>query len=71
LLLMNLSACKPRGLYLEAHIDVEVSNSEDDRPKLGAPVGQKKKFSGDNTEDGGVTSAEPIAPNPISFGTPE
>jgi hypothetical protein len=35
-------------------------------PKTNALV-DKKKSAGDNVEDGGVSSAEPITPNPISF----
>jgi hypothetical protein len=45
---------------------VEVSSGEDDVPKTNALV-DKKKSASDNVEDGGVPSAEPITPNPISF----
>jgi hypothetical protein len=50
---------------------VEVSSSEDDVLNLDALVGKKKTSAGDDTEDGGVYSAEPIAPNLISSSAPE
>jgi hypothetical protein len=50
---------------------VEVSSSEDDVLNLDASVGKKKMSAGDDTEDGGVYSVEPIAPNLISSSAPE
>jgi hypothetical protein len=58
-------------LYPKARIDVEVSSDEDARPKPDAPTDQKKASDGDDTEDGRVSSAEPIAPNSISSRAPE
>jgi hypothetical protein len=48
-------------------VDVEVSSNEDADlgPKSDAPV-EKKASVGDDTGDGGVSSAEPNVPNPIS-----
>jgi hypothetical protein len=47
---------------------VEVSSGEDDMPKPDASASKQKKSAGDDAEDGGVSSAELIAPNPISSG---
>jgi hypothetical protein len=45
-------------LYPKVGIDVEVSSGEDD---------VTKKSAGDDAGDGGASSANPIAPNPIKF----
>jgi hypothetical protein len=56
-------------MYPKTHIDVEVSSGEDDVPRLSASTGRKKVPNGDDVGDGGVSSAEPKAPNPISSDT--
>jgi hypothetical protein len=53
-------------LYLGASIDVEVSSGDDEVPTLDALVTKQKKSADDDAEDRGASSAEPIAPNPIS-----
>jgi hypothetical protein len=53
-------------VYLEAHIDVEVSSVEDDMSKPDASVGKREALDGDDAGDWGVSSAKPKAPNPIS-----
>jgi hypothetical protein len=58
-----------QGLYLEVHIDVEVSSGEDDVPKTDASADQKKSTD-DDAEDEGASSAESITTNPISFSAP-
>jgi hypothetical protein len=50
---------------------VEVSSGEDDVSKTETLVGKKKTLACDDAEDGGVSSVELIAPNPISSGMPE
>jgi hypothetical protein len=50
---------------------VEVSSGEDNAPKLDASASKQKEPAGDDVEDGGMSSGEPIAPNLISFGAPE
>jgi hypothetical protein len=50
---------------------VEVSNSEDNVPKLDALAGKQKKSADDDAEDKGVSSARPIVPNPICSGASE
>jgi hypothetical protein len=55
-------------MYPEARIDVEVSSDEDDVPKPDASAGKKKVSANNDTEDGAVSSTEPVAPNPISSG---
>jgi hypothetical protein len=47
---------------------VEVSSSDDDVPKPDVSSGKQKKSASDDAEDEGVSSIEPIAPNPISSG---
>jgi hypothetical protein len=51
-----------QGLYPEARIDEDTVLG----PKPDVLTDQKKKSAGDNFGDGGVSSAEPIAPNLIS-----
>jgi hypothetical protein len=70
-LLINLFCLQTQGLYPEAHIDVEVSSGEDDVSKTETLVGKKKTLACDDAKDGGVSSVELIAPNPISSGMPE
>jgi hypothetical protein len=60
-----------QGLYPKARIDVEVSSDEDVEPKPDAPIDQKKASDGDDSGDGGVSSAKSITPNPISPSAPE
>jgi hypothetical protein len=60
-----------QGLYPKTRIDVEVSSDEDARLKPDALAHQKKASDGHDIEDGGVSSAEPIAPNLISSSAPE
>jgi hypothetical protein len=57
-----------QGLYPEARVDVEVSSDEDIvlGPKPDVRADQKKASTSDDTGDGGVSSAEPIAPNLIN-----
>jgi hypothetical protein len=50
---------------------VEVSSSEDDVPKPNASTNKHKRSVGDDAKEGGVSSAELIAPNLISFGVLE
>jgi hypothetical protein len=45
---------------------VDVSSDEDDGLKPDALADKKKASASDDTEDGGVSSAEPIAPNLIN-----
>jgi hypothetical protein len=47
---------------------VEVCSGEDDVPEPNAWSGKQKKLASDDAEDEGVSSAEPITPNPISYG---
>jgi hypothetical protein len=42
-----------------------VSSGEDDVPKTNASSNKRKAPYGDDVEDKGVSSAKPIAPNPI------
>jgi hypothetical protein len=44
---------------------VEVSSGEDDVPKTDTLAGKRKALDGDDPEDRGASSTEPIAPNPI------
>jgi hypothetical protein len=55
-----------QGLYPKVHIDMEVSSSEDDVPKTDPSADKRKAPDGNDAEDGGAFSAEPIAPNPIN-----
>jgi hypothetical protein len=55
--------------YPGASIDVEVSSGDDDVPALDASATKQKKLAGDDVTDGGASSAEPIASNPISSNT--
>jgi hypothetical protein len=57
-----------RDLYPATLIDVEVSNGEDDVPRPTTLADKLKKPADDDAKDKGVSSTEPIAPNPISFG---
>jgi hypothetical protein len=50
---------------------VEVFSGEDNASKPNASVGKQKESAGNDVEDGGVSSAEPIAPNPISSSASE
>jgi hypothetical protein len=68
---MNFFCLQTQGLYPKTRIDVEVSSGEDDAPKPDASASKQKESVGDDVEDGGVSSAESIAPNPISSGAPE
>jgi hypothetical protein len=56
-------------MYPEARIDVEVSIGEDDVPKPDASTSQREAPDDNDAGDGGVSSAEPKAPNPISSST--
>jgi hypothetical protein len=69
--LINLFRLQTQGLYPKVHIDVEVSSGEDDVPKTNASADKKKALDGDDAEDGGASSAEPITPNPIRSDAPE
>jgi hypothetical protein len=57
-----------RDLYPATLIDVEVSNGEDDVLRPTTLADKLKKPADDDAKDKGVSSAEPIAPNPISSG---
>jgi hypothetical protein len=70
-LLMIVYYLQTQGLYPNVHIDVEVSSGEDNVPKTDTSVDKRKVPDGDDTEDGGVSSAKPITPNPIRFDAPE
>jgi hypothetical protein len=70
-LLINLFSLWTQGLYPVPHTDVEVSSCEDNAPKPDASTGKLKAPAGDDAEDVGVISAEPIAPNPIRSDAPE
>jgi hypothetical protein len=50
---------------------MEVSSGKDDVLKPDAPATEQKKSIGDDAEDGGVSSTEPITPDPISSNTLE
>jgi hypothetical protein len=50
---------------------MEVSGGKDDVLKPDAPATEQKKSIGDDAEDGGVSSTESIAPDPISSNTLE
>jgi hypothetical protein len=58
-----------QDLYPVANIDVEVSSGDDDVLTLDALATKQKKSVGNDVEDGRASSAEPIAPNPISSNT--
>jgi hypothetical protein len=61
-----------QGLYVEAHVDVEVSSNEDVVSGLKPDVSAEKKAStNDDTRDKGVSLAKPNAPNLISSGAPK
>jgi hypothetical protein len=64
-LLINLFSLWTQGLYPDPHTDVAVSSGEDNTLKPNASAGKEKAPAGDDAENGGVTSVEPIAPNPI------
>jgi hypothetical protein len=49
---------------------VKVSSDEDDVSRPTASADKLKKSSDDDAEDGGVSSAMPIVPNPISSSAP-
>jgi hypothetical protein len=63
-LLVNL-----QGLYVDRHTDVEVSSGDDDAPKVDALAAKPRVPAGDEADGEGISSAEPIAPGPISFNT--
>jgi hypothetical protein len=63
---MNPIFLQSQDLYPKADINVEVSSGEDDVPKPDALMTRQKTSAGDDAEDGGASSAEPIAPNPTS-----
>jgi hypothetical protein len=65
---MNPFFLQIQGLYLKNLIDVEVSNGEDDVPRPTASADKLKKLADDDAEEGGVSLAEPIAPNLIDSG---
>jgi hypothetical protein len=69
-MLMNPFRLQIQDPYPKALIDVEVSSGEDDVSRPTASANKLKKSAVDDAKDGGVSSAEPIAPNPISSGTP-
>jgi hypothetical protein len=64
--LMIVYYLQTQGLYPKVHIDMEVSSSEDDVPKTDPSADKRKAPDGNDAEDGGAFSAEPIAPNPIN-----
>jgi hypothetical protein len=58
-------------LYPGANIDVEVSSGDADLPTFDALATKQKKLAGDAAKDGGASSAEPIAPDPIKSNASE
>jgi hypothetical protein len=60
-----------QGLYLKARIDVELSSDEDAGPKPDVLTDQKKASISNDAGDEGVSSAEPNAPNRISYSVPK
>jgi hypothetical protein len=60
-----------QDLYPGASIDVEVSSGEKDVPTPDASAIKQKKSVDDDTEDGGASSAKPIASNPTSSNASE
>jgi hypothetical protein len=71
LYLTNPLCLQIQDLYPKASIDVEVSSGEDNAPKPDALTDKEKAPIGDDAEDGGASSAEPITPNPIGSNAPE
>jgi hypothetical protein len=71
MLLINLFSLWTQGLYPNPHTNVAVSSGEDNAPKPDASAGKEKAPAGDDAENGGVTSAEPITPNLIRPNAPE
>jgi hypothetical protein len=68
---MKVHCLQNQELYPKVHIDVEVSSGEDDVSKTDASADKTKAPDGNDAEDRGVSSAEPIAPNPIRSNTTE
>jgi hypothetical protein len=64
ILLVNL-----QGLYPDRHTDVEVSSGDDDASKIDALAAEPRAPAGDEAKGEGISSAEPIAPGPISCNT--
>jgi hypothetical protein len=64
---MKVYYLQTQGLYPKIHIDVEVSSGEDNVSKTDALTYKRKAPDGDDVEDGGASSAKPIAPNSIRF----
>jgi hypothetical protein len=68
---MKVYYLQTHGLYPKVHIDVEVSSGEDNVPKTDDSADKRKAPDGDDAEDRGASSAEPIASNPIRSDAPE
>jgi hypothetical protein len=60
-----------QDLYPRVSIDVEVSNGEEDVPTPDALATKQKKLVGDDAENGGASSAKPVAPNLTSSNASE
>jgi hypothetical protein len=59
-----------QGLYLNRHIDVEVSSGDDHAPKVDASAAEPRASASDEADGEGISSAEPIDPGPIRSNTP-
>jgi hypothetical protein len=64
-LLVNL-----QGLYPDRHTDVEVSSGDDDASMIDALAAKPRAPASDEVDGEGISSAEPIAPDPISSNMP-
>jgi hypothetical protein len=68
---MKVYYLQTHGLYPKVHIDVEVSSGEDNVSKTDDSADKRKAPDGDDAEDRGASSAEPIASNLIRSDAPE
>jgi hypothetical protein len=53
------------------HIDMEVSSGEEDVSMTDASANKGQAPAGDDAEDIGASSVDPITPNPIRSDAPE
>jgi hypothetical protein len=59
-----------QGLYPDRHTDVEVSSGGDDASMIDALAAKPRAPASDEVDGEGISSAEPIAPDPISSNMP-